>query len=288
MRTVCAVVLVACFLPSCGREKPTQNPVAYEVDVVAVPVGMAARKRAALLRQVLDPNGQDGVRVTAPKADTLRVEVEPNSARGQAIEALLRAISKPRAVIEFRLAARPDPNNPQRWQKYREQIHESGPQTQLTGFMWAAVENASRFFELKEAELAKFDPTNHPLVVAEKAADRYYVLLSTNSKEAMTAIGPWRIEEAWPDTDQHGRPAVRLVLDEIGGALFYRLTSTHIDGTLCALLDGEVIMAATIATGVSRHLQISGDFPNEWVQQTVARLKLAIEGVELAFRRKVN
>jgi preprotein translocase subunit SecD len=55
-----------------------------------------------------------------------------------------------------------------------------------------------------------------------------------------------------------GKPVVNFQLDDVGGDIFYKLTSTHVNETLAVVMDGKVKAMATINEGIRSSVQISG------------------------------
>jgi preprotein translocase subunit SecD len=55
-----------------------------------------------------------------------------------------------------------------------------------------------------------------------------------------------------------GKPVVNFQLDDVGGDVFYKLTSTHVNETLAVVMDGKVKSMATINEGIRSSVQISG------------------------------
>ncbi|WP_320130472.1 protein translocase subunit SecD [uncultured Sphaerochaeta sp.] len=55
-----------------------------------------------------------------------------------------------------------------------------------------------------------------------------------------------------------GKPVVNFQLDDVGGDIFYKLTSTHVNDTLAVVMDGKVKAMATINEGIRSSVQISG------------------------------
>lgn len=55
-----------------------------------------------------------------------------------------------------------------------------------------------------------------------------------------------------------GKPVVNFQLDDVGGDIFYKLTSTHVNETLAVVMDGKVKAMANINEGIRSSVQISG------------------------------
>ena len=63
--------------------------------------------------------------------------------------------------------------------------------------------------------------------------------------------------------DQTGRPAVGFTLTDEGSAKMWKATSQNIGKRLAILLDGKVVSAPIISSGIKKEGVISGKFDNE-------------------------
>jgi preprotein translocase subunit SecD len=83
--------------------------------------------------------------------------------------------------------------------------------------------------------------------------ERYVVI------EEEVGLDGSHLESATTGTDGiTGRPVVNFQLDNLGGDIFYKLTSTHIGETMAVVMDGKVKAMATISTGIRNNVQITG------------------------------
>lgn len=83
--------------------------------------------------------------------------------------------------------------------------------------------------------------------------ERYVVI------EEEVGLDGSHLESATTSTDGiTGRPVVNFQLDKVGGDIFYKLTSTHVNDTLAVVMDGKVKAMATITQGIRSSVQISG------------------------------
>ncbi len=78
-----------------------------------------------------------------------------------------------------------------------------------------------------------------------------------------------------------GRPTVNFQLDDKGGELFYKLTSTHQNDTLAVVMDGKVKSMATINEPIRSSVQISG-FSSEEAAALAIVLRTAALPIELS------
>lgn len=89
------------------------------------------------------------------------------------------------------------------------------------------------------------------------------------------------LEQATTSTDGiTGRPVVNFQLDSVGGDIFYKLTSTHVNDTMAVVMDGKVKAMATITEGIRNSVQISG-FSTEEAANLAIVLRTAALPIEL-------
>ncbi|MFA6689268.1 MAG: protein translocase subunit SecD [Sphaerochaetaceae bacterium] len=89
------------------------------------------------------------------------------------------------------------------------------------------------------------------------------------------------LEQATTSTDGiTGRPVVNFQLDSVGGDIFYKLTSTHVNDTMAVVMDGKVKAMATITEGIRNNVQISGFSVDEAADLAVV-LRTAALPIEL-------
>ena len=77
-----------------------------------------------------------------------------------------------------------------------------------------------------------------------------------------------------------GRPVVNFKLDNLGGDIFYKLTSTNVGKTLAVVMDSKVKAMATINEGIRSSVQISG-FTAEEAADLAIVLRTAALPIEL-------
>lgn len=88
------------------------------------------------------------------------------------------------------------------------------------------------------------------------------------------AISGKYLKDARPQfDDQHGQMVVAFTLSPEGGEKFYDLTSKNYGRILAAVLDGVVVTAATIQSGIRTNGQISGTFTPEHAKELSLLLK---------------
>jgi SecD/SecF fusion protein len=188
----------------------------------------------------------------------------------QDLQRLLRGAG----VLEFRILADPDPSNPTKYDRYRQQLQQRGREPAAGDeYGWFRVDSPMNFFDLKSAaEAEQYDPKTSRYV-AEKAGKDYYVLAKLGAEDGLLADRSWRLVGARPDRDQHGRPAVAFELDIVGGDKFERLTRDNINNALCILVDNVAYSAPNIQSKINTRGQITGDFSADKVQYLVQTMQ---------------
>jgi len=180
----------------------------------------------------------------------------------------LQRMLKGAGILEFRILPTTDPQtNPEldvdEITRYVEALKVKGPKYASDDkYVWCEVENID---EWKAAG---------PVVVP--FGDKHYVLASNKENEVMLRSSgeeQWRLEKARPGTEyQTGRRAIDFSLNERGGRLFYNVTGKNINRPLCILLDGIAISAPNIRSRISTHGQITGNFSQTEVEDSVNKL----------------
>lgn len=91
-------------------------------------------------------------------------------------------------------------------------------------------------------------------IIKGKNDSTYYLV-----KRRAAVTGKY-LKDAAPDFGEKGNPVVAFEFSGEGASKFYELTSKNVNRTLAAILDGVVITAATIQTGIQNRGTITGDF----------------------------
>ncbi len=189
----------------------------------------------------------------------------------------LQRLLKGAGTLDFRILAEPDPQNPTRYDKLREQLQERGPKPAPKDTEgWFKIENPVAFFMLKSpAELAGFNFRNYGLAVVEKLGDDFYVLAKLGERDGLLTRGrvKWQLKAARPSRDERGLPSVAFQLDAPGGAQFERLTSENINRQLCIVLDDVAYSSARIRSKIRESGEISGEFSPDKVRYLVQTLQ---------------
>ncbi len=122
-------------------------------------------------------------------------------------------------------------------ERYRQALIEKGPRyASDTQYVWCPIEDPDEF--------------GAPDAVFAQFGDKTYVLASNRPNEAIlrTPGGrEWKLERAYPSSDNMGRRAIGFRLDERGGMLFYTVTAANPGRPLAILLDGVAISAPLIS-----------------------------------------
>jgi SecD/SecF fusion protein len=191
----------------------------------------------------------------------------------------LRRLLRGAGVLEFRLLAEPAPENPTKYDRYREALQERGPRpAELDTEQWFPVDNPLAFFNLDSpVELREFDPAMATRFVADKRDDTWYVLAKRGPEHSMlhTRGGgrKWRLKSAYVTRDRAGRRAVGFNLDPIGGSIFARLTGDNVGRQLSIFVDDVAYSSAEIQSRISTSGIITGDFSREKINYLIQTLQ---------------
>jgi len=181
----------------------------------------------------------------------------------------LQRMLKGAGILEFRIL--PTQGHPEvdmdRMAGYVERLKELGPKAASDNeYVWCEIEN------IEEWSVA--DREGRP-PITESFGDKYYVLASNKPDESMLhspSEREWKLEKAYPTTDEMGRRAIGFLLDDRGGNKFFKVTGNNIDRPLCILLDAIAISAPNIETRIRRQGSITGTFTQTEVQDMVNKL----------------
>jgi len=157
------------------------------------------------------------------------------------VEDLARFIGR-RGLLEFRVLPTTDRAelSAAEIKRYTEALTEKGP--------GSASDNQYRWVEIRD-----IDEWHNPDSVVGQSGNKHYVLASNRPDETMLHepdTGGWKLENAYPTTDDMGRSAIGFTLDQRGGDLFWSLTKDNGGRPLAILLDNVAIAAPTINPGV--------------------------------------
>ncbi len=181
----------------------------------------------------------------------------------------LRRLLRGAGVLEFRILADPSPENPTKYDRYRNQLRELGPRPQPGDTeQWFRIDNPVAFLNLRSpAELRTFDPRSATSFVVDAHNETWYVLARRGAEygllRAESGQTPWRLKSVGMSRDQSGRRSVAFALDPYGGQLFRKLTGENVDKQLCILVDDVAYSSANIIEAIGSNGQISGDFSAE-------------------------
>ncbi|MBN1806285.1 MAG: protein translocase subunit SecD [Sedimentisphaerales bacterium] len=150
---------------------------------------------------------------------------------------------------------------------YVERLKEKGPKfASDNNYIWCEVENIE--------EWKSVDSQKRPTIVAQ-FGEKFYVLASNSPNGAMLHSPnekQWKLEKAYPTTDEIGRRAIGFILDIKGGQLFSKITGDNIGKPLCILLDGIAISAPSVESRISSQGRITGSFTQVQVEDLVNKL----------------
>ncbi len=94
-------------------------------------------------------------------------------------------------------------------------------------------------------------------------AEKLYVLASNKPADTMLhnqGGKNWKLNKAYPTTDQLGRRAIGFQMNEVGAKMFFELTNNSIGKPLCILLDGRAISAPNVNDAIRSTGIITGKY----------------------------
>lgn len=94
-------------------------------------------------------------------------------------------------------------------------------------------------------------------------AEKQYVLASNKPTETLLhkqGGKDWKLNRAYPTTDQFGKRAIGFQMNEIGAKMFFDLTNSNLQRPLCILLDGKAINAPNINDAIRSTGIITGSY----------------------------
>ena len=219
-----------------------------------------SRDRTAMLARMEAefPDRADLIKRTVAAFDTYRPE------RGRLDDATdLQRMLKGAGVLEFRILPTQGGNQltTEQANAYVEALAAKGPKyASDTKYVWCEIENLAEWKGSRD--------------IMGQFAKKTYVLASNLPNECMVHAGQrqWKLERAYPTSDEMGRRAIGFSLDEKGAVLFSNVTGRNIDRPLCILLDGMAISAPNINGRIYRSGIIMGAFTETQVADMVNKL----------------
>jgi SecD/SecF fusion protein len=224
-------------------------------EVLEMPVGSAARTekldvfkeqfpgRSALIDAVV--SAYDNYRKVGGRLD------DPED---------LKRMLKGSGVLEFRILPNGEEGNAGQLQAYRENLAEKGPKLASVGqYVWCEIEDPATF---------KADG------IIGTFGEKSYVLCSNQMNEKMLHDGDkkWKLNKAYPTSDQQGRRAIGFTFDDVAANRFFNITSNNIGKPLCILLDNKAISAPNIQSAIRSSGVITGSFTQTEISDMVNKL----------------
>ncbi|MDH4202566.1 MAG: hypothetical protein OEV87_06695, partial [Phycisphaerae bacterium] len=186
------------------------------------------------------------------------------------------------SVLELYILPEPDKEDwagltPEDVAQYRESLQTEGP--------WAGPMRGDSY----QWALIKDDFQDSGLIVETYQGQRYakrfegqrFVLYAARAAYAMIPDDSWGLKEVVADSDNNGRPAIRIIFDPAGAEQFNTLTKSNINRRLAILIDGKVITAPQIMMALSGQAMIAGGFTEEEANKMAAELKKGMPPVTL-------
>ncbi len=183
----------------------------------------------------------------------------------------LKRMLKGSGVLEFRLLpTSADGKNTAAELKARiSELEEKGPKLASNNkFIWCEIEDIDNFPKA-------FESVGEPAI--GQFGEKFYVLCSNQvqNNEALLQDGEkkWKLNKAFPATDQQGRRAIGFTFDDVAATRFFRITSENPGRPLCILLDNQGISAPTIGERPIRSQGIiTGSFTQTEVSDMINKL----------------
>ncbi len=169
-------------------------------------------------------------------------------------------------VLDFRITVKAD-SDPALESEMRSQFRDRGPRNARTDDVrWFKINKIDGWYDsLQDLKALTENPqaffAARTYVVEELDGEFYMLCWTTPGSQLTRAEGDWRVEGAFPGSDQFGRPAINFTMDPAGAQLLSRLTANHLGNQMAVLLDDQVYTAPTLEGKISRSGQITGDFP---------------------------
>jgi len=133
-------------------------------------------------------------------------------------------------------------------------------------YKWCEIENINEW-KTPNTAIGQFGEKFFVLASDQRSDQRNETLL--HSTEGTKA---WKLERAFPSSDEVGARAIGFTLNDKGGLLFGRLTGSNVDRPLCILLDGIAISAPSINERIGKSGIIKGSFTQTEVFDMVDKL----------------
>ena len=172
----------------------------------------------------------------------------------------LKRMLKGSGVLEFRILPTGEEGNAGQFQAYRENLAEKGPKLASVGpYVWCEIEDPAAF---------KADG------IIGTFGEKSYVLCSNQMNEKMLHDGDkkWKLNKAYPTTDQQGRRSIGFTFDDVAANRFFNITSNNIGKPLCILLDDKAISAPNINSAIRSSGIITGSFTQTEIADMVNKL----------------
>ncbi|MCG3138792.1 MAG: hypothetical protein HJJLKODD_02661 [Phycisphaerae bacterium] len=200
----------------------------------------------------------------------------------------LKRLLRGAGVLEFRILAQRDPQNPSRLDSrnpaYRQEVSDytqtlqsRGPRYKDEVYRWFLISNPIDFFKAKDLDEVAVRAASQKEMIIEKYGDQYFILTYDRPEYGLlhTADTKWKLTNAIPTRDYNtGRPIVSFQLDQRGGELFGQLTKANINRPMGVFLDNNCMSYAVIQSEIHESGQISGEsFSARDVQALVQNLE---------------
>ena len=172
----------------------------------------------------------------------------------------LKRMLKGSGVLEFRILPTGDDGDMALLQARVEELAKQGPKLASHGdYTWCEIEDPETFAAPG---------------ITGTFGEKEYILCSNKTNEKMLHDGDkkWKLNKAYPTSDQQGRRAIGFTFDDVAANRFFNITSNNIGKPLCILLDNKAISAPNIQSAIRSSGIITGSFTQTEISDMVNKL----------------
>jgi hypothetical protein len=227
-----------------------------------------------VLKHRIDPDGLKDIEFVPLDSGLVEIRLPPGGMEPAELKSLIALAG---GTPEFRVAPCVPEMRPPSELKPLIDVDQRNRYVDALGKGRVSVDDGGGAFKWFEVHGAIDEYRAQGLIAAEGPDGRGYILLCDHRDLCMTHDRPghhdWTIIEAEPTIDQQGSLAIRIWLDEAGGAQMRRLSQANLQRSLAIVLGGTVYSAPRLAGPVGQDIQITGRFTAEEVTVLVRVLQ---------------
>lgn len=239
----------------------------YEIDTIGISEEQKenlSNKMTTVLRNRIDP--QKCLPIIIQPLDDTHFEIQIPPALKFPTANDIQRMLKGAGILEFRIL--PTEGHPDvdmaTMENYIEQLKEKGAeQASDKEYIWCEIENSDQWRSV--------DIQNRPTIIGQ-FGEKHFILASNKIGEIMLFTDSWKIEKAYPASDETGRCSIGFVMDNTGRKLMANVTGKNIGRPLCILLDGIALSAPCILDRIPGRGRITGSFTNTEAEDIINKL----------------